>query len=189
MGKWWAVEVETERLRMRPLTMGDAAALSPLQRDPEMMRYFGDGHPYDSDEARVWLEWHVAMWELEGYSFWALELKPDLVCIGWLGLNKVLDAPDLMPATEAGWFVDRAHWGRGLATEGARRALAFGFDQLGLDRIIARYNADNVASGRVMEKIGMHFSRQVPHLEMPGAAVNVYEVLAPAGEGQPATTP
>jgi RimJ/RimL family protein N-acetyltransferase len=144
-----------------------------------MMRYFGDGHTYRDDESRTWLEWHAAMWDLEGYGFWAIEHRPELEFIGWVGVTKVWAPPELMPATEIGWFVDRRYWGQGLATEGAWAALGFAFGALALPRVIARYNAENVASGRVMEKIGMQFWREQPDPGLPGITERFYEKYAP----------
>ena len=63
--------------------MSDADGLLRLQGDPEMMRYFGDGHTYRDDESGSWLEWHVAMWDLEGYGFWAVEHQVDDEFIGY----------------------------------------------------------------------------------------------------------
>ena len=178
------MELETERLQLRPLAMSDFDALFQLHQDDAMQRFFGDGHRYTADESRTWLEWHVGMWELEGYSFFAVTLRPDDSFIGWLGLNKVLDDPDLVGATEIGWFIDRRHWGQGLATEGAREALAFGFDTLGLDRIVARYRTDNVGSGRVMQKIGMRWWREVPNAEVAETTNTLYEALRPVAPPQ-----
>lgn len=155
--------------------MEDGEGLLRLQRVPQMMRYFADGHTYGDEESRVWLEWHVAMWSLEGYGFWAVEHKPGYEFIGWLGVTKLWDAPELMPASEVGWFIDAPFWGQGLATEGAQEALRFAFGHLGLSRVIPRYNAANVASGRVMEKIGMRFWQEFPHPEVPDGIVRVYE--------------
>ncbi len=155
--------------------MGNADDLRQLQRDPEMMRYFGDGHPYSDDESRMWLKWHVAMWDLEGYGFWAVEHKVAGIFIGWLGMTKVWDPPELLPSTEVGWFIDRRNWGQGLATEGAREALSFAFGPLRLVRVIARYDLDNIASGRVMAKIGMRFWKDMPHAELSGATIRVHE--------------
>jgi RimJ/RimL family protein N-acetyltransferase len=171
-------EIDTERLHLRPLTMSDSDALFALHRIPEMQRYFGDGHLYTRDESRGWLEWHVGMWREEGYSSFAVELRPSARFIGWLGLNKVLDLPDLIGQTEIGWFIDSQMWGQGLATEGAREALTFGFSVLGLERIIARYRTDNVASGRVMEKIGMQRWQVLPHFELPGKTITMYQIHA-----------
>ena len=146
--------------------MSDGEPLNALQRDPHMMRYFGG--PYLRAQTDTWLEWHVAMWEQEGYSHWAAELKEKGTFVGWVGLTKVWEPEDLLPATEVGWFVDRRLWGSGLATEGGRRSLEFGFRDLGLDRIIARYNAENLASGRVMEKLGMNHAATEPRSNASG---------------------
>jgi len=148
--------------------MSDGEPLYALQRDPVMMRYFGG--PYLRAQTETWLEWHVAMWEQEGYSHWAAELKEDGTFVGWIGLTKVWDPEDLLLATEVGWFVDRRHWGEGLATEGGRRSLGFGFKELSLGRIIARYNPENLASGRVMEKLGMRHVCDMPRGDGPGTA-------------------
>jgi len=171
------VQVDTERLHLSPLAMSDHADLYRLQQDPEMMRYLGDGRPYAEHQSVTWLEWNVAMWETEGYGFWAARDRADDAFLGWIGVTKVFDPPELLEESEVGWFVDRQRWGQGLATEGAREALRFAFDDLGLPRVIARYNAANTASGRVMEKIGMQFWGEMPHTEMPGATTRIYEMM------------
>jgi RimJ/RimL family protein N-acetyltransferase len=165
---------ETDRLLLRPLEMSDGDSLFELQRDPVMMRFFGG--PYVRAQTDTWLEWHVAMWDQEGYSHWAAESKTEGRLIGWIGLTKVWEPADILPATEVGWFVDRRHWGTGLATEGGRRSLAFGFEELGLDRIIARYDPENVASGRVMEKLGMRHVCDMPTNDPDGTS-RVYEIV------------
>jgi RimJ/RimL family protein N-acetyltransferase len=159
--------------------MGDHADLYRLQQDPDMMRYLGDGRPYAEHQSRTWLEWNVAMWETEGYGFWAAVDRSGGGFVGWVGVTKVFEPPELLPVSEVGWFIDRRLWGQGLATEGAHQALAFAFGDLQLPRVIARYNADNPASGRVMEKIGMQFWMEVPHGELPGARARIYEMTAP----------
>ena len=170
------MELRTDRLLLRPLEMEDAEALFALHQDAGMQRYFDDGHVYAREESRTWLEWHVGMWALEGFSFFAVLLRADQRFIGWVGLNRVLDDPELDGVVEIGWFIDRRHWGEGLATEGARAALVFGFGELGLDRIIARYRTDNVASGRVMEKIGMRWWKEIANPQIEGTTVTMYEI-------------
>jgi RimJ/RimL family protein N-acetyltransferase len=177
------MELDTPRLHLRPLSMGDADALYALHQNPEMLRHFGDGHLYDRDESRTWLEWHSDLWEVAGYRFFAAELRADGRFVGWVGLDKVLDDPELDGQTEIGWFIDRALWRQGLATEGARASLDFGFGSLGLDRIIARYHTVNIASGRVMQKIGMHYWREEPSKEVPDTMVTFYELSAPGRGG------
>ena len=118
------------------------------------------------------------MWDMEGFGFFAATLKADGGFVGWLGLNRVLDDPDLGGSTEIGWFIDRRHWEQGLATEGARVAVTCGFDALDLDRIIARCRTDNVVSGRVREKIGMGRWQVVADGEIPNATITMYEISA-----------
>ena len=155
--------------------MDDEVDLHRLQADRESMRFFGG--PYGPEQTHTWLEWHVALWEQEGYSHWAAEQKDDGAFVGWSGLTRVWEPEELLPAVEVGWFVDRSRWGRGFATEGARCALAYGFEVVGLDRIIARYDPANVASGRVMEKLGM---RHVDDLSTSGhsSVLRVCEIRA-----------
>ena len=114
-------EIDTERLHLRPLAMSDSDALFALHRNPDMQRYFGDGRLYTRDESRGWLEWHVGLWREVGYSFFAVELRTSGRFIGWVGLNQVMDQPDLSGQTEIGWFIDSELWGQGLATEARPR--------------------------------------------------------------------
>ncbi len=66
-----------------------------------------------------------------------------------------------MPAVEVGWRFDPAYWGQGFATEGALAALYEGFTTLGLDEITSVPQADNPASGKVCERLGMRLDRVV----------------------------
>ncbi|MGH9080401.1 MAG: GNAT family N-acetyltransferase [Acidimicrobiales bacterium] len=122
--------------------------------------------------------WHgtSACGTWRGYSFFAAILKSNERFIGWVWLDKVMNDPELTGTTEIGWFIDRRHWGEGLATEGAKGSRDFGFRTLGLDRIIARYQTDNVASRRVMEKIGMRYWKEIPHLQLSGTTTVMFEM-------------
>ena len=166
--------IETRRLRLRPLVTADLESLIRLRQDPKMMRYMGDGHVYDREETESWIRWHIDIWDVDGYSILAADLKPDNRFIGWIGVTKPYWFPELMDTPEIGWFIEHQLWGQGLATEGATATLQFAFDEVGLDRIIGIYNAENTASGRVMEKIGMTFWREVPHPQF-GFPLRIYE--------------
>jgi RimJ/RimL family protein N-acetyltransferase len=155
--------------------MTDARPLLRLRQDPEMMRHIGDGHIQDEAESESWLRWNVDLWEVDGYSVFAADLKPDNRFVGWVGVTKPYWFPEMMPTPEIGWFIERALWGQGLASEGAEAALCFAFDTLGIKRVIGVYNDQNTASGRVMEKIGMTFWREVAHPQL-GSPLRIYEV-------------
>jgi RimJ/RimL family protein N-acetyltransferase len=156
--------------------MTDVVPMSRLQSDAQMMRYMGDGHVHDKAETEVWLRWHIDLWDVDGFSLFAVDIKPAMGLIGWIGLARPYWFPEMMPTPEVGWFVDRDFWGQGLATEGAAAVLQFAFDDVGAERVLGIYNTGNVASGRVMEKIGMSLWREVPHPQH-GFPLRVYESL------------
>ena len=79
--------------------------------------------------------------------------------IGFCGLQTLAETPEI----EIGWWLARAWWGKGLATEAAREALRDGFERVGLRRVVAIAQPQNRASIRVMEKLGMKFARETSH--------------------------
>jgi RimJ/RimL family protein N-acetyltransferase len=90
-----------------------------------------------------------------GYGLWAVELPGRADFIGYVGLAlQVFEAP-FTPAVEVGWRLAKGYWGRGLASEGARAAIADGFDRVGLEEIVSFTSPANVRSVRVMERVGM----------------------------------
>ena len=115
-------ELDTRRLRLRPLATADLEPLSRLQQNPQMMRFMADGHVHDREETEVWLRWHIDLWDHDGFSLFAVDLKPEMHLIGWIGPALPHWFPEMMPTPEIGWFIDRAHWGQGLATEGAGKS-------------------------------------------------------------------
>jgi len=85
--------------------------------------------------------------------------------IGFCGLQPLPETDEI----EIGWWLARAWWGRGLATEAARAALHEGFTRAGLDRIVAIAQPANTASIRIMEKLGMRFERMTESRGVPVA--------------------
>lgn len=144
--------LETARLRLRPWRSGDPAAFAALNADASVMQYFpGLMTRADSDALAAAIQDRFRAW---GFGFWAVETD-GLPFAGFIGLScPAYDAP-FLPAVEVGWRLDPRCWGQGLATEGARAAIAFGFDQLGLDQVIAVAPRTNLLSIRVMQRLGM----------------------------------
>ena len=146
--------VETARLLLRPWSPADLRSLTALFREPDVWRYpFGRG--LSAAEAKRFLEHQLEHWETTGFGLWAAELKASRRLIGYTGLSVPSWLPQVLPAVEVGWRLHPDYWGMGLATEGGRASLRFGFETLALSRIISISSPDNVASVRVMEKIGM----------------------------------
>jgi RimJ/RimL family protein N-acetyltransferase len=87
-------------------------------------------------------------------SFHAVVGRPDGALMGWAGLSVPDFLPEVLPATEVGWRLGSRYWGNGFATEAATAALDWGFDELRLVSVLSIFEPDNVASGRVMDRLG-----------------------------------
>ena len=167
---------ETERVMLRPLDMQDLAIVSCLQRDPRMRRYLGNGNPLEPEESALWLAQRVCSWRDLGYGFAAVELRESSRFIGWFGLDQVSDHPELAGEIEIGGSIHPDLWGQGLAEEIATVTVAFAFEKMGLERIVARYRSDNAASARLVQKLGMTYNRTVTHLTLPRLSDQVWEL-------------
>jgi RimJ/RimL family protein N-acetyltransferase len=93
---------------------------------------------------------------LHGFGYWAVELPGVAPFIGAIGLAVPNFEAHFTPAVEIGWRLAFDHWGKGYASEGARAALDFGFNTIGLDEIVAFTARINTKSRAVMERLGMH---------------------------------
>lgn len=142
-----------------PWQPDDWLLLRPIGTDPQVMRYISDGEPWPDEGIREFVGRQVAHFDRLGYCLWKLLLKETSEMIGFCGLQPL----DGTPETEIGWWLARACWGRGLATEAARTALQDGFERARLERIVAVALPDNRASIHVMEKMGMKYERDMVH--------------------------
>ena len=95
------------------------------------------------------------MYQERGHCYFAVDQKEDGQFIGFIGLCYQEYKANFTPGVDIGWRLDKAFWGKGYATEGAKRCLSFGFEDLGLKKIFAVAPQINQASINVMRKIGM----------------------------------
>lgn len=142
---------QTPRLTLREMRPEDAPALFLLNADPEVVRYTGDAPFASVEQAREFLaEYPSTSYLKDGYGRWlVLERDGDDV-LGWCGL-RMQDSGEV----DLGYRLATRCWGRGYATEAAAACLDVGFGELGLSVIVARAANANVASLRVLEKLGM----------------------------------
>ena len=143
------ITLETERLILRMFREDDAEAYADLCADAEVMRYL-DGHPLSTLEAWRSMAFHVGHWHLLGYGHFAVEEKSSGKLAGRVGFLN----PAGWPGFELGWTLGREFWGKGYATEGARRALKYAFEELDREHVISLINPDNKASIKVAERLG-----------------------------------
>jgi RimJ/RimL family protein N-acetyltransferase len=144
----------TPRLYLRESEPDDAPLAYQLNLDPEVIRYTGDP-PFESeDEARTFLAAYDAF-QRYGMGRWYVFRKADDEFLGWCGLKYHPETGE----ADLGYRFLQVHWGKGYATEAGQGCLVYGFNTLGLRRIIARADTGNPASTRVMEKLGMTYHR------------------------------
>ena len=138
----------TARLTLRPRTLADLDACVALNHDP-LVTQFIPGPWADPIAHRAFVEERIRHAYPPGMGYWCLFAPAGF--IGW-----VFVAPEDLhgPEIEIGWRLVRAAWGHGYATEAARGLLRWAFDMLDLNRVQAETDTRNVASARVLEKLG-----------------------------------
>lgn len=146
------IALKTKRLLLRPLEAQDAADLTAVFGDPEVMR-FGDG-PQTEDWVREWIAWVSRGYGERGYGPLAVVLKGSGGLIGYCGLFYFEDING-RPEVELGYRLARKAWGKGFATEAAAAVRDHAFETLGLDRLISLIDPANHASIAVAKKLGM----------------------------------
>ena len=168
------MELLTERLRLERVSERDLASFARLSADAEVMRFIGDGAPWPPQVAEQRFGRILEQWKAYDFGWRSAFERETGRWVGFLGLNYVpveaVEVPD--GEVEIGWWLEPAAWGRGLATEGARALRDEAFERVGLERIIGRFQPANAASGRIMEKLAMHFERDA--VGRHGETVRIY---------------
>jgi RimJ/RimL family protein N-acetyltransferase len=153
------VALETERLWLRQITHDDIDAIVALDNDPEVMRYLNGGVPTPRAvvESGVLPRFLGSYAHGDGLGVFAAIEKATGEFLGWFGFQPRDGAE--AGEIELGYRLQRAAWGKGYATEGARALIRRGFTELGVQRVMATTYQDNLPSRRVMERAGLRFVR------------------------------
>jgi len=161
--------IETERLILRPWKDEDFLPYAEINADPRVREFFPSilTREQSDDEVRRLQAAYVR----DGFTMFAAELVATGEFVGFIGLLTMTFAvPSVVqPAVEIGWRLAHKHWGKGLATEGARASLRYAFESLKLREIVAITVPANIRSRRVMDKIGMKHYPQLDfdHTRLP----------------------
>ena len=155
--------LETGRLVLRPLTGDDFEEYAAMMADPEVGEFLGAEGGMSREVAWRNLAMVIGHQEIRGYSTWAVVEKDTGRLVGRVGPWR----PEGWPGLEIGWCVSRDSWGKGYATEAARAAVAFCFDELGADEVISLIRVENVRSVRVAERIGHTYLRDGDVMGVP----------------------
>jgi RimJ/RimL family protein N-acetyltransferase len=141
------------RVVLRQWRDEDREPHAAFNADPEVRRYLGGPRSREQSDSSV--DWMSGLIEERGWGLWAVEVVGGPPFIGVTGLNQTDVIPSMPGAIEVSWRLGRPYWGQGYATEAAREAVRFGFEELGLDEIVSITVPANLRSRRVMERLGM----------------------------------
>jgi RimJ/RimL family protein N-acetyltransferase len=147
--------LETDRLRLRPVSPDDLDHIVALYGDPEVMRYIGTRGALTREEACGRLDFMVDHWRRHGFGMWSLFRKDDGAFVGRCGMRYMDSTTDV----ELGYTLVKACWGQGFATEASRAVVRYALDVMKMKRLVAIADPENTASVNVMKKIGMTFER------------------------------
>lgn len=142
--------LETERLILRKWTIADTNALFEIMRDAKVARFIGDGEPFTVEKANDFLAWAEDFERANGFCRWKVIEKSTNEVVGSCGFGRIKESEEI----ELGYLFAQKAWGKGYATEIAEACAGYGFKKLGFREIIALTDAENIASQKVLEKIG-----------------------------------
>ena len=145
--------ITTSRLILRAFTEEDIDPLHNILGEEDTLRYFPNPDPPSREKVEKLISARLQHWKDHGYGWWAIEQRSKKGLIGWSGLLFLPETEEV----EVGYLLDKAFWGKGLATEAAQACLQYGFKNFDMQSIVAIVHLENVASQRVIEKLGMSF--------------------------------
>jgi RimJ/RimL family protein N-acetyltransferase len=155
---------------LRQFSEADLDAYAVMCADPDVMRYLGTGVTLSRGETWRAIAGMLGHWQMRGYGMWALESKETGELVGRAGFIN----PEGWPGFELGWVLGKPHWGKGYASEAAREARRWAYEDLGRDRFISLIRHGNAPSIKVAERLGSKLAGEV---ELLGAKALVYENL------------
>lgn len=144
--------IETNRLYLRELTVADTESFFLLNNDGDVIKYTGDNAFESINDAKLFLE-NYNPYQEYGYGRWAVIDKSNDEFLGWCGLKYTAEVDEV----DIGFRFFKMHWNKGFASESAKACIDYGFEKLNLNSIVGRAMEANIASIKVLEKIGMNY--------------------------------
>ena len=163
---------ETPRLFLRHFTEEDAPLIYQLNSDPEIVKYVHEPVLDNEDQAKEILINNILPQYKLNLGRWAIHTKSDYEFIGWCGLKYIKETE----ITDLGYRLLKTAWGKGYATEAAQYTLIYGLRDLKINEITGMAHVENIASIRVLEKIGMKF---IKNEMVEGCPVKTYKLSLP----------
>ena len=155
---------QSERLGFRNWIDSDTPKMIDISSDPDVMEFF----PSIATEIQTveFIDRMKLMYIEKGYCYFAVDQLKDNSFIGFIGLCYQTYESQFTPSVDIGWRLNKKYWHNGLATEGAKKCLDYGFNVIELKNIISTSPIINTKSIRVMEKIGMQKLTEFKHLRL-----------------------
>lgn len=149
------VRLETNRLILRPFKLEDAETVfKNWASDDEATKFLTWQTHATVEDSEGFMEFCVNGYQEKDCYQWGMELKDTHELIGNISVVKVNEEID---GVELGWVIGRSFWGKGYTAEAAKEVIRFLIEEVGVNRVAARYDTNNPNSGRVMEKAGMKY--------------------------------
>jgi len=161
----YPTELNTPRLRLRQWQPSDLEPFATMNSDTDVMRYYPA--PWSREQSDAFAKRVMRLIDERGWGFWAVEERASGRFIGFVGLHIPSNDLPFSPCVEVGWRLAKSYWGLGYATEAAQSAISFGFQQLRPAELVAFTAIINLKSRAVMERLGMQFSAEFDHSQVP----------------------
>jgi len=143
--------METKRLYLRELVLGDTDDLAKVLSDSESMKYYPA--PFSKEKVEKWIQWNIDNYKKYNYGLWAVILKDGEKFIGDCGNTMQMIENETVP--EIGFHIIKDYWNKGYATEAAIACKEYAFNVLKLPKVFSYTTVNNIPSQKVAEKVGM----------------------------------
>ena len=151
------ITLETERLVLCPLSEADLDALHRNSNEPLVRLYLWDDEPVSMEQIKGIFSQSVREFAEKGLGLFGLRLRGEAELLGLCGFRSLENTDDI----ELTYQLSHECWERGFATEAARACLHYAFEEVGLERVVAGIEPQNVASIKVIEKLGMRYAGEM----------------------------
>lgn len=164
------VYLETPRLILRDFKQEDVSQLAPILATPQVMKFSPTG-PLSESQTQARINSFINSYQAYGFGKWAVIFKNSGMLIGYCGI--AMEEIDNLNQPEIGFRLTPAYWGKGLATEATSMAVQYGLEQLKLPYLLGMVERANLASVRVLEKLGMEYRKETV---FHGVRMDIYQI-------------
>jgi len=172
--------LSTARLKLRPFVQSDSERWWELLKEPGVLRYFPNSAPVTKEGAEKIVAHMMDHWQRHGYGPWAVEPAGGGALMGRCGLLYLAETDSV----EVDYILGRDYWGQGFATEAACASVDYAFEVLHAGHVTGIVHRENLASQRVLEKLGMKRLRAAQFFGIDCYEYQMERPITPAREGQ-----